>query len=112
TDPGTDTVKQNPHRLDPEAQMRWVPDIPIPKNIAEAEELEAKMQESRKAMREEMKLLGEEFNDALKKANEEVRITKEFLRRKGAQSARSRDKFVNRCAAAAIAFTMFLIFSR
>ncbi|TVU51537.1 hypothetical protein EJB05_02972 [Eragrostis curvula] len=39
--------------------------IPIPKNIAEAEELEAKMQESRKAMREESKLLGEEFDNAL-----------------------------------------------
>ncbi|TVU03877.1 hypothetical protein EJB05_50569 [Eragrostis curvula] len=86
--------------------------IPIPKNIAEAEELEAKMQESRKAMREESKLLGEEFDNALKKANEEVRITKEFLRRKRAQSARSDDKFVNACAAVAIAFTMFLIFSR
>ncbi|TVT97300.1 hypothetical protein EJB05_57462, partial [Eragrostis curvula] len=59
-------VKQNPHRLDPEAQMR------------RTRGQNAGVQEGNE--REEMKLLGEEFNDALKKANEEVRITKEFLR--------------------------------
>ncbi|TVU03875.1 hypothetical protein EJB05_50567 [Eragrostis curvula] len=84
-------------------------DIHIPKNIAEAEELAAKMQESRKAMWEEIKLLREEFNNALKKANEEGRITKEFLRQERAELERSVDNFGNECVAGAIAFPMLLI---
>ncbi|TVU51508.1 hypothetical protein EJB05_02940 [Eragrostis curvula] len=102
--------------LSPAAASRFMgsgsQDIPIPKNIAEGEVLAAKTRESRKVMREAMKVLGEDFDIAMKKANEEVLFTKEYVRREGDKLARSLEnlqKVGEACVAAVIASPLLMI---